>query len=219
VLKRIISGIGTAVPFLCALVVTSLVVRRELFSRPPEAPSTTVHRQIPDWRSYSVGQRIGPENARVTIIEFSDYQCPFCQAMAGSIAQVRQKHPDDVALVYRHFPLPYHPQAVPAARASFCAGEQGRFPAYHDALFARQQSLPTTDWTRLATEAGVPDSARFDACLSSAAAQQAIDRDLAAGRRLGVQGTPTLMVNGDLLGSATQAALAEAVEHALAAND
>ncbi|HET6765185.1 MAG TPA: thioredoxin domain-containing protein [Longimicrobiaceae bacterium] len=217
--KKLIDALGTAIPIACALVVTSLVVRRELFPRVAEPAAPAVHRQVPEWRDYAVGQRIGPANARVTITEFSDYQCPFCRKMAARIAQLRQAHPHDVALVYRHFPLPYHPQALAAARASFCAGEQGRFAAYHDAVFARQDSLATVDWARLARAAGVPDASRFDACLHGAAARAAVERDVAAGGRLGVDGTPSLMVNGEFIGGAQPAALSEAVERALAGTD
>jgi protein-disulfide isomerase len=100
-----------------------------------------------------------------------------------------------VALVYRHYPLPYHKNAVPAAQASVCAARQGRFEEYHDALFAQQDSLGLIPWTRLASTAGVPDVAEFQSCMQSSVPGSEIERDLQAGTRLGVRGTPAILVN------------------------
>ena len=84
---------------------------------------------------------IGPSNAPITIVEFSDYQCPFCQRAEGSVKEVQKKYGDKVRLVYMDFPLPMHTNALKAAQAARCAGDQGKYWEYHDALFADQSKL------------------------------------------------------------------------------
>ena len=213
-MKAIVANLGTGLVVACALVVTGLAVRRELFSAVPAAQVTAEITRVADWRSYAEGQRIGPANARVTIVEFSDFECPFCRATAERIRAIRAKHPADVALVYRHYPLPYHANALPAARASLCAARQGRFARYHDLLFAHQDSLSTIGWPRLARAAGVARPADFERCLEDGAPAE-IERDLRAGERLGVHGTPTLLVNDRLIRGAPPGALEDVVERAL----
>jgi protein-disulfide isomerase len=135
--------------------------------------------------------------------------------MAARLKALRERHPKDVAIVYRHFPLSYHPHAKPAARASWCAGRQGRFEAYHDALFAHQDSLGTVAWTLLASRAGVPDSAGFERCIANDDPVAMIERDIAEAGRLGVSGTPTLLVNDQLLKSVPPGILEAMVESQL----
>ncbi|HEX8394770.1 MAG TPA: thioredoxin domain-containing protein [Longimicrobium sp.] len=212
------SNVGTAIMVLCAVTVTSLVIRRELFT--PAAASAVVNaetRTIADWRSYVEGHRIGPQDASVTIVEFSDFECQFCRAAASRLRALQEKYPRDVALVYRHYPLPYHKNAVPAAKASVCAARQGRFREYHDALFAQQDSLGAVPWARLATEAAVPDEAAFEACFRSSGPDSEIERDREAGSRLGVQGTPAILVNERLVFGAPPGTLEEFVESAVRA--
>jgi protein-disulfide isomerase len=201
---------------LCAVTVTGLVVRREVFSPPPAAAAAEVEsRTVPDWRSYTEGQRIGPADASVTIVEFSDFECPFCRVTADRLRAIRARYPRDVALVYRHYPLSYHKNAVPAAKASICAARQGRFEGYHDALFAQQDSLGLIPWTRLARIAGVPNEAEFEACMQSSAPDAEIERDLQAGTRLGVRGTPAMLVNERFISGAPPGVLEDLVERAV----
>lgn len=215
-MKAILSNLGTTVMVLCAVTVTGLVVRRELFSSPPAAAVVDVEsRTVADWRSYVEGQRIGPEDARVTIVEFSDFECRFCREAADRLRNIRARYPRDVALVYRHYPLSYHKNAVPAAKASICAARQGRFEEYHDALFAQQDSLGLISWTRLARTAGVPDEAGFEACMQSSGPGSEIERDLLAGTRLGVRGTPAILVNDRLIFGAQPGVLEELVGRAV----
>lgn len=201
---------------LCAVTVTGLVVRRELFSPSPAAAAIEVEsRTVAGWRSYAEGQRIGPADARVTIVEFSDFECPFCRETADRLRAIRAKYPRDVALVYRHYPLSYHKNAVPAAKASVCAARQGRFEAYHNALFAQQDSLGLISWTQLARAAGVPDEVGFEACMQSSVPGTEIERDLQAGTRLGVRGTPAILVNERFISGAPPGVLEELVERAV----
>lgn len=213
-MKAKLADLATALLVACAVAVTGLAVRRELFPSVSTAQGTVESARVPEWRSYADrGQRIGPANARVTIVEFSDFECSFCRATAGRIRAIRAKHPRDVALVYRHYPLPYHAHAAAAARASLCAARQGRFERFHDQLFAHQDSLGVIAWSRLARAAGVEEPA-FSGCLESVTAAD-IEADVRAGDQLGVHGTPTLLVNDRLLRGAPPGALEDAVERAL----
>lgn len=179
----------------CALVVTGLVVRRELFPAPAARPSAPAP-MVADWREYaSAGQRMGPSAAPVTIVMFSDFQCPACAVAAERLRALRRAYPREVAVVYRHFPLRRHPHAVAAARASECAAAEGRFEAFHDAMFSLQDSIGTTDWTRFAASTGVADTAAFRTCVSRTGPITALEQDTVAGRRLGVRATPTLLIN------------------------
>jgi protein-disulfide isomerase len=218
-MNRHLANAGTAVLICCALVITGLAVRRELMAARPAALAYTDQvRPVRDWRSYAAGSRIGPAGAPVTIVEFSDFQCPYCRAMADRLRALRREHPGEVALVYRHFPLPYHPYARSAARASICADRQGRFEAFHDALFT-QDSLNDAIWGRLAETAGIPDRARFDECLVSDESLAQVERDIAAGTRLGITGTPAILVNDALITGGALGSLEEHVARALAASD
>lgn len=213
-MKTILANLSTALMVVCALTVTALVVRREIFHAPQAAVSVE-SRTVPDWRSYVEGQRIGPADARVTIVEFSDFECPFCRETAERLRTIRGRYPRDVAVVYRHYPLSYHKHAVPAAKASLCAARQGRFEGYHDALFARQDSLGLIPWTQLAAIAGIPDVPGFEECMRGPDPVPEIERDLAAGTRLGVRGTPAILVNDRLVFGAPPGLLEELVERAV----
>jgi protein-disulfide isomerase len=132
----------------------------------------------------------------VTIIEFSDFQCPFCKQAADLLKDVSQRYPGQVAVVYRHMPLPTHRYAEGAALATECAAEQGAFEAYHDALFARPDSIGVTTWDTYAERTGVRDLPRFRECMESQRLFTRVEADLRAARRLGFNGTPSFIVNG-----------------------
>jgi protein-disulfide isomerase len=188
--------LSTGVLVVCAVVVTGVVVRREFSS--PVAPDAGVSVPfVEDWQSFALtGQRIGPATAAVTIVEFSDFQCPFCRISAERLANLRAEFPTTVAVVYRHFPLKSHLHAAAAAVAAECAGEQGKFWEMHGVLFGRQAELGEISWLDLADQAGISDLSLFRSCLDEQSGIAAVKRDSADGERLGVRGTPTLLVNG-----------------------
>lgn len=191
---RILDG-AVVVLTLCAVVMTALVVRRE-FSSPRAQPEPLRPTQVSDWRGYARdGHRMGPAEAPVTIVVFSDFQCPFCGMLMSRLRQLRDAYPREVAVVYRHYPIADHPHAAAAARASECAADQGRFSAFHDALFSAQDSIGAVGWGRFAATAGVADIKRFEACAAATSPLPALERDVAAARRLRVSGTPTLLIN------------------------
>jgi protein-disulfide isomerase len=143
----------------------------------------------------------GPAGAPIEIIEFSDFQCPFCLRATSIITQVLAKYGDRIRLVYRHYPLPSHPNARPAAEASLCANEQDRFWPYHDRLFASSDELSDDDLKRHAGDLGL-DSAKFNACFDSRKFQEEVEADIDAGNESGVSGTPAFFINGRFLGGA-----------------
>jgi protein-disulfide isomerase len=179
---------------LCAATLTWSNVRRAFF--PSATMLTEPADSVPNWADYAVGgNRVGPSQAPVTLIVFSDYQCPSCRQLFVKMEMIRRTYPEDVAVVWRHLPLEGHPFAVPAARASVCAAKAGRFEAMHSLLFLMPDSLGVVSWPSLALRAGIPDTIAFGACLGHSDTQARINNDLAAARAVHAVATPTLLVN------------------------
>jgi protein-disulfide isomerase len=142
------------------------------------------------------GHAKGPANAAVTVVEFSDYECPYCRRAEPVVEQMLREYAGRVRFEYRHFPLEsIHPQARGAAEAAVCAEEQGRFWEYHAQLFGEGKGLAKPQLIEHATKAGL-DVAAFQACLGAGRGRERVDTDLAAGRAAGVTGTPAFFVNG-----------------------
>jgi protein-disulfide isomerase len=139
---------------------------------------------------------IGNAKAPVTIIEFSDFQCPFCLRVAPTMKKIRATYGDKVRVVWKDFPLTQiHPQAFKAGEAGHCAAEQGKFWEYHDQLFGNQQALMPDDLKKYATTIGL-DAERFGSCLDMSKHAEVVRNGVAQGTRLGVNSTPTVFVNG-----------------------
>jgi protein-disulfide isomerase len=143
----------------------------------------------------------GPANAPVTMVEFTDYQCPYCHRAQAVVDQLLSRYSGRIRFVHLDFPLDGHPGAVPAARAARCAGEQGRFWEYHRDLMTAPGALDTADLARRADTLKL-DRASFDACVSSGRHDDAIQASLRQGEELGVSGTPAYFVNGRIIGGA-----------------
>jgi protein-disulfide isomerase len=159
----------------------------------------------------------GPENAKVKIVEFSDFECPFCSRAASAVHQLRQKFEKDVRFVFRQFPLPMHPNARPAAIASLEAEAQGKFWPFHDKLFEHQGELSREGLERHAQAVGL-DMVRFKKALDDSTHNAAVDRDLKLGEGVRVNGTPTMFVNGKRVENPTDvAALSAMIEAELKA--
>jgi protein-disulfide isomerase len=137
----------------------------------------------------------GAEQARITIVEFSDFQCPYCIRAIAHLDAALKAFPKDVRLVYKHFPLDSHGQARLAAQASMAAHQQGKFWAMHDRLYAQSRQISRMNVLNWAKEFGL-DMPKFVAALDSAAVKGQVERDIQEGDRIGVQGTPTIFVNG-----------------------
>ena len=136
----------------------------------------------------------GREDAPVTVVEFSDFECPYCRSASTTIQQLVERYGDRVRIVFKHLPLSIHPNAFKAAQASVCAAEQGRFWEYHDRLFATGElALPAL--TESAQGLGL-DLQHFNGCMASEASAETVRQDMREASRLGVRGTPTFFVNG-----------------------
>jgi protein-disulfide isomerase len=137
----------------------------------------------------------GPAAAKVTIVEFSDFQCPYCVVAVGKLNDLLQAYPRDVRLVFKQFPLEIHSNAAVAAAAALAAQRQGGFWPLHDKMYAEFRHLNRLNTLEWAKELGL-NPVRLQADMDSAATQKAIQRDMDDGLRAGVQGTPTVFVNG-----------------------
>ncbi len=147
----------------------------------------------------------GPEDARVTIVEFSDFECPFCSKAVGEVAALMKMFPNDIRLVYKQFPLSMHPHARVAARAALAANAQGRFWLMHDELFANFRQLTPEHILEFANAINL-DMARFKADIASDKFDAVIDNDLREGEEAGVFGTPAFFINGRLYNGPMEAA-------------
>jgi protein-disulfide isomerase len=162
------------------------------------------------------GPSRGPASAPVTIVEFSDFECPFCKRASATVDQVMERYKEKVRLVFRHYPLPSHQNAQSAAEAAVCAHRDGKFWAYHDLLFRNQNALGEDDLKKYAREAGL-DEAAFASCLNSGTATAVVDKDTADGEAVGVNGTPAFFINGrPLSGAQPYNVFEEVIEEALA---
>jgi protein-disulfide isomerase len=157
----------------------------------------------------------GTASAPVTIIEFSDFQCPFCRAAESSLKAVAQRYGAQVKLVYMDFPLGFHPHAMDAARAARCAADQDKFWQFHDALFLDQKKLDPDNLRQTAVKIGL-DHEKFNSCFTSDKHDAGIRKDIAEGNSLGVTGTPTFFINGrELVGAQPPPKFDEVIEEEL----
>src|SRR4029079_5699501 len=131
----------------------------------------------------------GKPDAPIELIEFSDFQCPFCQRANPTVDQVLKAYGDKIHFVYRHYPLPNHPNATPAAEAAACAAEQGKFWPYYDRLFENQSRLQDADLKQHASDLGL-DTTRFNSCVDTHKLKSLVEADVRAGSDAGVNGTP-----------------------------
>ena len=144
----------------------------------------------------------GATNAPVTIVEFSDFHCPFCRRVLPTLAQLESKYEDKIKLVFRDFPIEnLHPGAAKAHEAARCASEQGKFWPYHDKLFASPPKSSPEILKGLAKEVGL-DMSAFETCFDAGKYQAAVKKDIEEGQRVGVTGTPAFFINGRLVSGA-----------------
>jgi protein-disulfide isomerase len=137
----------------------------------------------------------GPANARITLVEFSDFECPYCSVATAEVKTVLQTYPKDVRLVYKHFPLSMHPHAKLAATASLAALNQDKFWPMHDKLFSNFRKLSRENILAWAKELGL-DMPKFTTDLDSPELKAAVEKDIHEGEKAGVNGTPAFFING-----------------------
>jgi predicted DsbA family dithiol-disulfide isomerase len=159
---------------------------------------------------------IGPANAPITIVEFSDFECPFCGGLFPTLKQVEKDYADKLRVVYREFPLnSIHPHAEKAAEAALCAFEQQHFWEFHDSMFGNQRELNVDDLKKRAVDMKL-DTQKFNECIDSGREVPAIQKDIQEGARAGVTGTPAMFINGRFLsGNQPYQAIKDVIEDEL----
>ena len=186
--------------------VSSLRGSIEAAARTGPAPRDTAMRDRPDPnRRYTVNTKGSPmrgdPDAKIAVIEFSDFQCPYCGRAAPTLDQIEKTYGDKVRIVFKHLPLGMHPKAPAAHAAAEAAHRQGKFWQMHDKIFANQKEMSPEKYREYAKEIGL-DVARFERDVVDAGLKQRIDADAAEAQRLGVSGTPAFFVNGRYLAGA-----------------
>src|SRR6185295_1890367 len=171
---------------------TADVVRADLARRMDEAPPLL---EEPVAISIAGAPAKGPANAKITLVEFSDFQCPYCAAAITRIDAALARHPSDLRLVFKQFPLDIHSQAALAAEAALAAHAQGKFWPMHDKLYANFRQISQENILKWAAELGI-DLAPFTADLKSGKYKATVEKEVAQGEQAGVMGTPTIFING-----------------------
>jgi protein-disulfide isomerase len=183
---------------LSAAAIATTLVHREFFAQPAgEAVAPQPPEYIKRWNDLLPGAVVmGDTHAPVTIVEFMDLECPFCKTFNSSVQVLRKKYGAAVTVAVVHYPLGMHRFARPAARAATCAHAQGRFEHFVNVVYDKQDSLGFKSWTSYATDAGVPDTAAFLRCATATTPVASIDTGVALAKAIGVNATPTILVNG-----------------------
>jgi protein-disulfide isomerase len=157
-------------------------------------PADTAPKLIPVGSSFATG----PERASVTIVEFSDLQCPYCSQFAPTLDSISRAYPNDVRVVFKNFPLSFHPQSRPAAAAAIAAGKQGKFFEFRYKVAPHFRDLKDSVYLGVAKELGL-DLVRFKKDMAlTPEVSKVLDEDTELGRKVGVEGTPTIFINGRL---------------------
>lgn len=216
------SNLLTALLTACAVIITALVVRREFFpsgaSGTSPSQSQVVH-DVRDWEDlHTVGNVLGSATAPLKIVEFSDFQCPYCARVQPEVTAIIEEHAGQVAFVYRHYPLEsLHPHAFTAALAAECAAAQGHFKVFHDTVFRLQDSIGLLPWRAFGARAKIQDLDAFDACIRENRFRDRVLADMRDGKQAGVRGTPSFGLAGTMVtGSSAIPYLRERIRYLLA---
>lgn len=197
----------------CAIAVTATVVHRE-FAAPPSPALPPLERPafVAAWKdALSAGIEIGNRAAPIKVVEFADLECPFCARFHEDMLAVMKKYPQDVSLVFVHFPLASHRFALQAARAVECADARGRVSELVSLLYSKQDSIGMKSWGAYAQEVGIPDTAGFRNCALDPTTIKRIDAGKEVGAKIRVTATPTVLVNGWRYGRAPDEAELERI--------
>jgi len=169
---------------------------------------------IPSGVDSNGAQYRGTDGAKVVVVEFSDFQCPYCAQAQPAIEGLLREYQGRIKLVYRHYPLLIHENAFIAAEAAECAADEGKFWELHDIMYANQQTLDEAGLKKLASQAGL-DEVAFATCLKSGRKAEKINADMADGRVFGVRATPTFYIGSQMFEGAPYDKMREAIEKEL----
>lgn len=182
---------------LAAITITGTLVHREFFAPSLSGRVPAKAEYVENWRTLlPAGHFVGDPRAPITIVEFSDLECPFCRQFHGALRTVVDKHPGQVTYSFIHFPLAGHKHALRAAHAAECAGYAGKFAAALDVMFSHQDSLAASDWSWLMRETRMRDTTTFARCMADTTTPPRVKEGLALGSKMKIAGTPTVLLNG-----------------------
>lgn len=194
-LKNIISNSFTLLLSVCAVIITFLVIRNELFM----SPDNYEQRFIENWEELEFnGWQTGNKDAPIKIVEFFDYECPYCKNAQPTIHSLLENYTSDILLTYVHYPLKGHKHAFTAAIAAECARIQNRFKPYHDLLFERQEFLSDSLYSIIAQEIELSDLQVFNRCLSDQESAPVVNAGFNLAERLKINAIPAFIINGTL---------------------
>ena len=187
----------TATIVVAAMGIVGVNVYRALTDHRPTSVASPAPTYYSDWKAFAkLGIRIGDSAAKIQIIEFADFECPYCRQFNESFRELKRVHGPNVSLIFVHFPLDFHRFARPAARVAECADRQGRFAEMQALIFDKQDSLGLKTWLSYAVEAGIQDTIGFALCAKDTARMARVEAGATLGQRLNVIATPTILVNG-----------------------
>lgn len=202
----------TVVLGISAIVMTASVTYRSVRATPEAHRGGVAPVYLDKWqKTIPAGRTIGVGDGDVTIVVFTDLQCPFCRSFHSTVDSMLRTRGRDVRMLYVPFPLPMHSHAMAAARATECAAEAGRLHEWLGAVYEKQDSIGVKSWESFAADAGVPAANSIQECAAQAAVGERLSRSLDLGRELGIEGTPSILVNGWLLGGVPSYAQLEKV--------
>jgi protein-disulfide isomerase len=199
--RELASHVMTGILCVCALAVTGMSVRQQFFT-PAVAGAGQSQTTIKNWKDFRSGHPLGVINRPVSLVVFSDYECPACRSFSKIVDSLRATYPTQLSVYYRNLPLPSHPFARPASFAAECAALQDRFAEAHRLLFRDPDSNGTRQWAAFARQVGIADTTAFTRCMRDSLPVTVVKRDEADAQRLGVHVTPTLLLDDQLIDGA-----------------
>jgi protein-disulfide isomerase len=219
--KKSTSNYFTGVLVFFAFVITALVIRQEFFLSEPQKEKKQLKNAnylLKNWQQLKLKDQLQvSEDSSVQILEFLDYQCPSCKRMQPVLHFIEQKYGDKISVTYIHVPLDYHKFAFKAAVAAECAGRQGSFASYHDALFANQDQLGWLSYDSLATQVNIENHFAFMQCLENEETAGIVKSGKNLAKELDVRSIPTFIINDKMVsGALSEQRLERLVKDALA---
>lgn len=194
--ENIFSGILVV----CALIVTILFLRKEFSSNNKEIKFSIVD----NWKELvPKNEKNNGKYSKVYIVEFFDYECPYCSVLDATLDTIQLKYGDKIKIIRYHFPLNIHPLAYKAAIAAECANNQEMFDAYHKELMANQYRLNSINFTDIARLIGIKDIAKFQKCVNEEKTADLISHNVKLAKKFNVNGTPTLIINNKMISGAS----------------
>ncbi|GIK22458.1 MAG: hypothetical protein BroJett005_18720 [Ignavibacteriota bacterium] len=192
-------NILTGILVVCALIVTILFLRKEFSSKDTELNISI----IDNWKELiPEDEETNGNYSKVYLIEFFDYECPYCSVLDATLDTIKSKYSDKIKIIRYHFPLNIHPLAYRTAIAAECAGSQEVFDIYHKELMANQYKLNSINFTEIARLIGIKDIEKFQKCVNEEETADAISQNVKLVKKFNVSGTPTLIINNKMISGA-----------------